>query len=504
MFHGCESAGDRIPAGRDETCDQAEEMKMKLLFSVLIVPSLAWAQPEGLPEPAAPPAMKFAVPQQKKLANGMSVIAVERPGLPVITAGLIIRAGAEADPAKLGGLAQFTGGLLTRGTTKRGATQIAEDLEDHGASLKIDADWDQTLALLESLSTEAGPSLEILAEVIRMPAFAKAEIERLRKETVDELTVDLEQPGQLARVAAARAILGTQPYGHSTVGTPASLRRVKRADITSFHVSHYRPDRAVLIVAGSLSADEVFALAEKYFGDWRGAAEKKVETAANRGEIPKPSAVLIDMPDAGQAAVYIGRAAPPWREEDYYIGQMANGVLGGGFSSRLNREVRIKRGLSYGCGSRLSAYRGAGMFGAAAQTKNESAADVVEVVRGEMSGLGREVVPDEEFNARKAVITGSFQRELETNEGYVKRIADFVVHEQAVDSFATTLEKIEKVKPAEVKALAEREFDAGAMTVVVVGKRGECEKPLRKVLPKLRIVPQAKLDLESAALTAGK
>jgi zinc protease len=477
---------------------------MKTLLPFLIMSVVAWGQSEGLPEPAAPRAMTFAAPKKTTLANGMVVIAVERPGLPVITAGLLVRAGAEADPAKLGGLAQFTGELLMRGTTKRGATEIAEDLEDHGASLKIGASWDQTLALLESLSTEAGPSLEILAEVIRKPAFAKAEIERLRKETIDELTVDLEQPGQLARVAATRAILGTQPYGHSTAGTPASLRRVKRADIANFHASRYRPDRTVLIVAGSLSAEEVFAAAEKLFGDWKAPDGKKVDDVVNRAEIPKPSAVLIDMPDAGQAAVYVGRAAPPRRDEDYYIGQMANGVLGGGFSARLNREVRIKRGLSYGCGSRLSAYRGAGIFSAAAQTKNESAAEVVEVIRGEMSRLGGEVVPDAEFDARKAVITGSFQRELETNEGYVKRIADFVVYEQPVDSFATTLERIEKVKTAEVKAFAEREFNAEEMTVVVVGKAVECEKPLRKALPKLRAVPQAKLDLESATLGGGK
>jgi zinc protease len=477
---------------------------MKTLLSFLIVPALVWAQPEGLPEPAAPRAMKFATPQQKTLANGMAIIAVERPGLPVITAGLLVRAGAEADPPKLAGLAQFTGGLLMRGTTKRGATQIAQDLEDHGASLKIEASWDQTLALLESLSTEADQSLEILAEVIRKPAFAKSEIERLRKETIDELTVDLEQPGQLARVAAARAILGTQPYGHSTTGTPASLRRVKPGDITNFHANHYRPNRTVLIVAGRLSPDEVFVLAEKYFGDWKAQEGKKEGPSMSRGGVPDPSAILIDMPDAGQAAVYMGRAAPPRRDEDYYIGQMANGILGGGFSARLNREVRIKRGLSYGCGSRLSAYRSAGMFGAAAQTKNESAAEVVEVVRGEMSRLGGEVVPDTEFNARKAVITGSFQRELETNEGYVKRIADFVVHEQPIDSFVTTLERIEGVKAADVKSFAERQFDAGGMTVVVVGKGEECEEPLRKVLPKLRTVPQAKLDLESATLAREK
>lgn len=470
------------------------------LAATLAATPFVFSQVEGLPEIGPPRTMAFATPQQKTLGNGMRVVAIERPGLPILTAGLLVHAGAETDPAKLSGLAQFTGGLLMRGTAKRSATQIAEDLEDLGASLKIEAGWDQTLALLTSLSSEAGPSLEILADIIRKPAFASAEIERLRKESIDELTVALEQPGQLARVAAARAIMGAQPYGHSAAGTPASLRRVKRADLANYHGRHYRPDQTVLIVAGSLPIDQVFTLAEKYFGDWKGAESKEKKAETKPADFPKPAGILIDMPDAGQAAVYIGRATPPRRDEDYSIGQVANGVLGGGFSARLNREIRIKRGLSYGSGSRLSAYRSAGMFGAATQTKNESAAEVVKVIRNELDRLGAEPVPEAEFTARKAVLVGGFQRELETNGGYVKRVADFVVHEQPVDSFAPAIEKIEKVKPPEVQAFAQKELAPDSMTVLVVGKGGETEKSLRNVLPKLRVIPQAKLDLDSATL----
>jgi zinc protease len=464
----------------------------------------ASGQVEGLPEIAPPRAMTFATPQQKTLGNGMRVVAIERPGLPILTAGLLVRAGAETDPPKLPGLAQFAAGLLMRGTVKRSATQIAEDLEDLGASLKVEAGWDQSLALLTTLSTEAGPSLEILAEVVRKPALATAEIERLRKESIDELTVALEQPGQLARVAAARAILGMRPYAHSVAGTPKSLGRIKRTDLTNYHQRHYRPEQTVLVVAGSLAPDQVFALAEKYFSDWKGAEIKDQKKEGKAADLPQPEAILIDMPDAGQAAVYIGRAAPPRRNEDYYTGQVANSILGGGFSARLNREIRIKRGLSYGCGSRLSAYRGAGMFGAATQTKNESAAEVVDVIRNEFDRLGAEPVPDAEFAARKAVLVGGFQRELETNEGYVKRITDFIVHDQPADAFASSIAKIEEVKPPEVQAFAKKEFARDSMTVLVVGKGSETEKLLRQAMPELRSIPQSKLDLESATLTGEK
>jgi zinc protease len=414
----------------------------------------ASGQVEGLPEIAPPRAMTFATPQQKTLGNGMRVVAIERPGLPILTAGLLVRAGAETDPPKLPGLAQFAAGLLMRGTVKRSATQIAEDLEDLGASLKVEAGWDQSLALLTTLSTEAGPSLEILAEVVRKPALATAEI--------------------------------------------------KRTDLTNYHQRHYRPEQTVLVVAGSLAPDQVFALAEKYFSDWKGAEIKDQKKEGKAADLPQPEAILIDMPDAGQAAVYIGRAAPPRRNEDYYTGQVANSILGGGFSARLNREIRIKRGLSYGCGSRLSAYRGAGMFGAATQTKNESAAEVVDVIRNEFDRLGAEPVPDAEFAARKAVLVGGFQRELETNEGYVKRITDFIVHDQPADAFASSIAKIEEVKPPEVQAFAKKEFARDSMTVLVVGKGSETEKLLRQAMPELRSIPQSKLDLESATLTGEK
>jgi zinc protease len=210
------------------------------------------------------------------------------------------------------------------------------------------------------------------------------------------------------------------------------------------------------------------------------------------------------MPDAGQAAVYVGRATSPRGDDDYYIGQVANSVLGGGFSARLNREIRIKRGLSYGCGSRLSAYRGAGIFGAATQTKNESAAEVVEAIRSELARLGEETVPEAELSARIAVITGGFQRDLETNEGYVKRIADFVVHGQAADSFASILEKFKQVKPGDVQAFAKKKLSPDETSVVVVGNAAECEERLRKALPGLRKIRQADLNLESPGLTSQK
>jgi zinc protease len=455
---------------------------------------------DGLPAPGEPRVMTFAKPQERTLDNGLRVIAIDRAGQPVLSAALAVKSGAEADPAKLAGLANFTAGLLSRGTNSRSATQIARDLEELGASFKTEAMWDGTMALLTTLSSNAAPAFDIFADAICHPKFTNDELERLRKERIDELQVEFEQPGQFARVAAARVILGASGYAHAIKGTPASLARIRRADVITHHRAGFHPDNAVLIIAGDIRSESAFALAQTAFGAW-GAEMSDSRDDSARPAVPKPAAILVDMPDAGQAAVYIGRAVAPRSDAHYFIGQVANAVLGGGYSARLNSEIRIRRGLSYGCGSRVLAWRGSGLFGAACQTKNESAAEVVRVIRDEMQRLGAEAIDHDELTARRLVLTGTFQRELETNEGYVKRIADFILHGQPADSFAATLAALNRVTADEVKSFAAAQLAPESMSVIVVGRAKDCEKPLRELFPDLRVVPQAKVDFDSPTLT---
>lgn len=458
------------------------------------------AQIEGLPSPAPAREMSFAKPQERTLDNGLRVIVVDRPGLPVVSAGLISKSGAEQDSPKLAGLAEFTAGLLMRGTTLRSAPQIAQDLEEVGAAMHTEAMWDGTAAFLTALAPNADRAFEVFADAVCHPAFAAEEVERLRKERIDEAQVELEQPGQIARLAAARVILGGNPYAHALKGTPASLSRIKREDAVAFHRLAFRPENCILIIAGDMRAESAIALAQTAFGAWGSEMAKPTVADSKHSDTPAPSSVLIDLPTAGQAAVYIGRPAPNRADPQYFTGQVTNAVLGGGYSARLNREIRIKRGLSYGAGSRLNAWRNAGIFGAACQTKNESAAEVVKVVRGELDRLGSEPVTEDELTARRLVLSGGFQRDLETNEGYVRRIMDFVLHGQPSDAFAQSLAGFRSVTAEEVKRFAAANFAPDHTSLVVVGRAKDCEQPLRALLPDLRVVPQTKVDFDEPSL----
>ncbi len=283
-----------------------------LIAALALAPLLTRAaEVEGLPKAGEPHAAQISKAQEKTLANGLRVIVIERPGLPLVSAEVLINRGAESDPPHFAGLAHFTADLLKRGTTTRSAQKIAEETESLGAKIETEGTWDATTVKVTTLSSNTEPALAIVADLVRHPAFAKAEIERQRRETLDELLMALEQPGTVAKYAASRTALGGSLYAHPEAGTPASIARLTPKEIAALHARAYRPGNACLILAGNITAPEAFALAEKIFGDWTAPAEDF--SIVNSATPTVGRAVLIDMPLAGQAAVYL--AAPTIRRD---------------------------------------------------------------------------------------------------------------------------------------------------------------------------------------------
>jgi len=476
-----------------------------LIAALALVPLLTTraAEVEGLPKAGEPHPAQISKAQEKTLPNGLRVIVIERPGLPLVSAEVLINRGAETDPPRLSGLAHFTANLLKQGTTSRNAQKIAEDTEALGAKIETEAAWDATIIKLTTLSSNTEPALAIVADLVLHPAFAKEEIERLRRETLDELLLNLEQPGTVAKYAASRAAQGGSPYGHPESGTPTAIAHLTRKDIVALHDHAYRPDNAFLILAGSITAPEAFAMAEKTFGGWKAPSEDFAPA-----KFPAPTlgrVILVDMPTAGQAAVYLSAPGIQREAADWFPGKVANALLGGGYSSRLNQEVRVKRGLSYGAASSLSTWRLGGLFMAGAQTKNESAAEVVKVIQTEIERLSKETAPADYLKTRQAVLTGAFDRDLETNEGYVKRIADLALYGLPLDKIESYVSDVEHTTPADLQTFAGKHFPAGSINVVVAGQAKIVEKPLRALFPKLEVIPVSKLDLDTPALHgAGK
>jgi zinc protease len=452
------------------------------------------------PAPAPPRSVQFPKPVEKTLANGLRVIVVDRPGTPLVTAQLVIKNGGEVDPPELAGLGNMLSDLVTKGTEKRSATQIAEEIEALGGSLYSSARWDSTRMGVDVMSSKIEAAVDILADVVRHPTFKSEEIERLRQQTLDDLTVELGEPGSIARYVAARVIFGDAPYGQPLAGTTESITRISRDDFLKYHERWYRPDNAILVLGGDLKATSAFALAQKYFGDWKKPAEPlPALPVPNPLTSAGPRVLVVDKADAGQAAVLVARPGIERTNPDYFRGLVANSVLSG-YSGRLNQEIRIKRGLSYGAGSQLDTRRNVGPFLASAQTKNQSAAQVAELLLGEVGRLATAPVPDIELNPRKAVVVGNFARNLETNAGLVAQVATLAVYGISFDEINRYIGNVQGINAGDVQRFAGAHLDAKATSVVIVGNAKEFLPELRQKYSQVEVIPMAELDLNTALL----
>ncbi|WP_411288870.1 M16 family metallopeptidase [Phenylobacterium sp.] len=456
--------------------------------------------PPPLAEPVSPVLPK---PAERTLANGLRVIVARSSNLPLVTADLTVKTGAWADPQGLAGAAGMTAGMLTEGTKTRSAQQIASQIEALGATLDASAGLESSSVTLNAMPDKLAAALPIMADVAKNPAFAAEELERQRQQALDGLQVAYQEPGQLAAFAAAPVVFGGTAFGHPTGGTPASIARLKPEHLSQIHRASFRPDNAVLVLTGDITPEQGFALAERAFGGWARPAGP-LAAAPNINPQGRPRAVAIDLPGTGQASVNVLRPGIARSDPDYYPGIVANTVLGGGYSARLNQEIRIKRGLSYGARASLAANRTTGSFRASAQTKNESAAEVLDLIKAEMTKLATEPAGADELKARKSVLVGGFGRQLATSGGLADILGEFAVYGVPLDEVGRYTDKVEAVSAAEVRSFAGRVMDPGQASVIVVGDAKAFSAPLKAKLPNLEVIAVTDLDLESPTLRKAK
>jgi len=321
---------------------------LPIIFSLMLIASsslIASAQQETPPPPTAPRPLVLPHPVEKTLTNGLRVIFVGRPGVPLVTSRLIVKSGGEADPSQLAGLADMTASLLTKGTSTRTAPQIAEAIEALGGSINSFGRWDNSAVQVDVMSKNLEPAMQILADVVRHPSFTDEELERLRQQTSDELLVDLSEPQTIATAVAARLLYGDSPYGHRVDGTPESIARIKRGDIVKYHSNYYRPDNVILVIGGELDAKVAFELAERFFGDWRQPAKQSLTESEKSMLIQTyaPKILVVDKPDAGQAAVVLahrGLRRASHGPDELFVPPLHVGVLAAALRDQWHPGVR--------------------------------------------------------------------------------------------------------------------------------------------------------------------
>ncbi len=490
-----------------ETSLPGRALAFMVLSLCLCVSAVNVFAQETVPAPGAPRSVVIPAVKEIKLKNGLTVAVIEKRNIPLVTVQLLVRNGANREDKKFAGLANMTASLLTKGTKTKSATQIAEEIEFLGGSIFSFAGWQNSSVGMSITSDKFDKAMQIMGDVALNPSFTDAELELARSQTLDEMTYNLTQPGFLASYVATRYSFEEHPAG----GTPASIASIKRADVTTFYTDNFRPAESVLIFVGDITPEKAAASAEKYFGSWTkegrgyGSGSGGVGGNATAAKSVVNRMLVIDLPKSGQAAVNfvkpvrgVGR-----QNKQYYSASVLNSLLGGGYSSRLNQEIRIKRGLSYGAGSSCGWRGGSANFIARTQTKNESAAQVAELIVAEIKRLADTNAADAELAPRKSVLTGGFGRNLETTQGLAGALADLYTFGIPASELNAYMPSVNSVKSSDLTSFASGSLFNG--DVIIVGDYAIFKDDLAKRFPNQRIdvIKASELDIESETLRKG-
>ena len=434
---------------------------MKRLTSLVTVAALLLAVVAPTAK-AAPP-----IAHREVLPNGIVLLVAERPAVPIVAVRTYSRAGAVLEPPDRAGLAALTGSLLTRGTAKRTGPELDSAIEFVGASLEAGAGRDGMSVSLGVLKRDLGLGLDLMAEVLLSPTFPEAEFKRKVAQTQAAIKRSEEDPGTVAGRALARLVFPNHPYGRPPEGTVESLGRITRDDVVRFHREHVRPDTAIIAVVGAITVDEARREILARFGGWAKPTTPPVAVPApGPSGTPREETIKRDLT---QATLLFGRQSIRQTDPDYFPLAVAAYVLGGGSVSRLYGRVRDEGGLAYAVYAYNNPARYAASFAVSAATRTAEVPRVIEIVREEMTRMGRDPVSDRELKLAKDYLIGSFPLRLDTSG----KVADFIV---SVESLGLGLdyadrykERIAKVTAADVQRVAAKFFAPATYDRVVVG-----------------------------------
>lgn len=400
--------------------------------------------------------------------SGVAAWLVEDHSNPVLSVSFGFRAGGSRDPAGKEGLAELTSVLLDEGAGGMTALAFQKKLENLSIRLEFEVGRDQFRGTLRTLSRNRDTAFETIGLALTEPRFDADAVERMRASLLSSYLRNSRQPRYLARRAFWSSAYPGHPYGRPVSGTEKSLGAIGRADLQRFVADNFTRDNLFIGVVGDVTPAQLSVLLDKAFGGLPPKGKPQPVPAA----APKlPGGTVVERFDTPQSIAVFGQPGLPRRHPDYYAAYILNHIMGGGgFTSRLYREIREKRGLAYSVYSYLWPLRRSALMLGAVATQNARVAESVGIVRAEWARMAREGPTAEELAAAKTYLTGSYPLRFSSSP----RIADMLVGLQfeglGRDYFARRNGTIEKVTLADVRRVARSLLKPDRLTFFVVGK----------------------------------
>lgn len=422
--------------------------------------------------------LKFEVPKTERtvLSNGMVVHMLPDRELPLVSMTAYVQVGSIYEPAEKAGLAGLTGAVMRSGGTKElTPQQLDAELEFMASSVEAGIGADAGTVSLSSLKRNLPRTLELFAQVMITPAFREERVELARNRIIEALRRQNDDSKEIADREFQKALYPNHPLGR--VPTIESVKAISRDDLVAFHGRYFRPNSVILAVAGDFDKKELIALLEKTFAAW-----KREEVAFPA--VPEPTkevkpAVLLARKEVNQSAIRMGHLGIDKSNPDLHAIRVMDYILGGGFTSRLTTEVRSNQGLAYNVHAAFDVGRRyVGTFEAETETKSETTAKAIGLMRDIIAGMTKEPVSDAELALAKDAIVNSFIFGFTRADAVANQRARLEFYGYPEGYLESYRDRIAKVSKDDVLRVARKYLRPDGMVIVVAGDDKKFDKPL--------------------------
>jgi zinc protease len=410
--------------------------------------------------------------------DGTPVYLVENHEQPLVSVTLYLRNGSADDTPGREGLASMSAELLTKGTTSRTATQIAEQIDFVGGSLGAGSSWDATTISTSVLKRYLPTALDLFADVTLNPVFANEELGRAKLQRIANISQAKSDPGYLSETIFSKKVFASHPYGLEANGTEESVPEMTSELLKDHYLAISSSLNSFFVVAGDISEEELLSMLTRRFEGWR-----STPSNPNISLVPsldtKRIVAIVEKPQAVQSAIRVGHIGIPRNHKDYTACYVLNMLLGGFFNSRINQNLREKHGFTYGARSFFDARKQTGAFAVSTEVRTDVTARAVEEIIKELVLIRKEAVSEHELRTVKNYIIGSFPISIETPQQVAGRISTLALYALDADYYDRFRDSVSVLTREDLLRTAETYIHPDSVTIAISGDAKTLEHEMK-------------------------
>ena len=403
------------------------------------------------------------------LDNGVRVVLERMSSLKSIAIGVWTNVGSRHEAISESGYSHFIEHMMFKGTKRRTATQISNEIDALGGEMNAFTTHEATAFYVKVLDQHVGHALDLLSDLFHQSRFSRTEIQKEKQVILEEIRMVKDDPEDLVHELHAKDVLGTHPLGRPILGDPETMTKLQRRDLLRYLQAKYHPEKTVISIAGNFKIEELLAQLQTHFGEW------------SRANSPRSSEALMPWPENArqktrvyrkkleQVHLCMGLKGLPIGHPDRYIANVLNSILGGGVSSRLFQQLREKRGLAYTIYSHLSSFSDGGMVTVYAATRPNEVESVIRLVSAEVKKLCRKGVTQDELDRTKTQLKGNLMLGLEGTYGRMNKLAKNELFQGRYVSLQEMVREIDRISVEGLNQLSWQLLDLKQLVVSALG-----------------------------------